>query len=77
MSRNTIGFDDLKAIGIPHSLPAILAMSEMSDWFPRPINGKYAKCPVWNRQDVERWYRENIAPNDRRREPIGSAKWWD
>jgi hypothetical protein len=76
MSRNTVGYDDLKSINIPHSLPVILAMSEMADWFPKPVNGKYAKSPLWNRSAVELWYRENLAPG-RRREPIGSARWWD
>jgi hypothetical protein len=76
MARHTVGFADLKSIGIPHSLPVVMAMAEMPGWFPRPINGKFAKCPVWNRNAVESWYVQNLAPN-RRREPIGSAKWWD
>jgi hypothetical protein len=76
MSRQTIGFDDLKSMSIPHSLGVILAMSEMAGYFPKPINGRSAKFPLWNRSAVELWYRENLAPG-RRREPIGTEKWWD
>jgi hypothetical protein len=74
-NRQTIGFDDLLSLGIPHTLAVVRAMSEMPNWFPRPINGKYAKFPLWNRNDVELWCRENLAPNNRRREPIGTEKW--
>jgi hypothetical protein len=76
VSRHTIGFDDLKAIGIPHTLAVVMAMSKMAGYFPKPINGRSAKFPLWTRKAVEIFYAEHLAPN-RRREPIGSARWWD
>jgi hypothetical protein len=76
VSRQTVSFDDLSSLGIPHTLAVVRAMSEMPDYFPRPLNGKYAKFPLWNRRDVEHWYAQNLAPN-RHRDPIGTARRWD
>jgi hypothetical protein len=76
MPADTVGFDDLLSLGIPHSLPVVTAMSEMANWFPKPINGRFAKFPVWNRNDVERFYAQNLAPN-RHRERIGTVQRWE
>jgi hypothetical protein len=76
MPADALTFEQLAALNIPHSLPVIMAMLEMANHFPRPINGRFAKVPLWDRAAVENWYRENLAPN-RRRERIGTERWWD